>query len=86
VRSLVCTLLDLYLFAIFAVIVLTWFPLQPGGAMDGVNRFLRGITDPVMLPLRRVIPPIQLGGALLDISPIILVLAVQLILKPLICY
>jgi YggT family protein len=83
--QLVCNLLDIYLLAIFAVIILTWFPIQPGGAMDGVNRFLRTITDPVMMPLRRMIPPIQLGGALLDISPIILVLGVQIIIKPLIC-
>jgi YggT family protein len=85
VRILLCNLLDFYVLAIFAVIVLTWFPLQPGGAMDGINRFLRLITDPVMMPLRRIIPPLQLGGALLDLSPLVLLLGVQIVLKPLIC-
>jgi YggT family protein len=79
VPQLVCSLLNVYIFAILAVILLTWFPLQPGGAMDGVNRFLQAITDPVMVPLRRIIPPLQLGGAMLDLSPIVLIIGLQLL-------
>jgi hypothetical protein len=33
---LVCRLLQIYLFLIFARIVLSWFPLNPSGAMAGI--------------------------------------------------
>jgi YggT family protein len=77
--------LQFYIIAIFAVIILTWFPLRPGGVMDGINRFLRALTDPVMVPLRRVIPPLQIGGALLDLSPIVVIFVFQLLIIPVVC-
>ena len=61
-------LLLAYIIAIVLVIVFSWFPMEPGGAGYQVFVFLRRMTDPVLEPVRRVIPPI--GGAL-DLSPMI---------------
>ena len=36
-----------------------------------VTVFLDRIIYPVMLPLRRVVPPLRIGGGLLDLSPIV---------------
>lgn len=38
------------------------------------------IIYPVILPLRRVIPPLRIGGALLDLSPIVLLLGIQVLI------
>ena len=46
----VCILLNLYLMAVFARVVLSWFPLRPDGAMATVAGFLYVVTDPVMNP------------------------------------
>ena len=71
----VAQLIQLYILAIFARIVLSWFPLSPGGPMASVFSFLYTITEPVLGPLRRVIPP--LGG--FDLSPIVALIGLQLI-------
>ena len=73
--AIVYQLLQLYMFAIFGRIVLSWFPVSPGGAMASSYSFLYTITEPVLGPLRRVIPP--LGG--FDLSPIVAVIALQVL-------
>jgi len=39
-----------------------------------VARFLRRITEPVLAPIRRIVRPIQAGGSLLDLSPMVALL------------
>ena len=73
--NLLSQLIQLYIFAIFARIVLSWFPVSPGGPMATVFSFLYTITEPVLGPLRRVIPP--LGG--FDLSPIVAVIGLQIV-------
>jgi YggT family protein len=75
VQSLLATLLQLYTLAIFGRIILSWFPLQPGGGMASVFSFLYGITEPVLGPVRRMLP--AMGP--IDISPIVVILGLQLI-------
>ena len=72
--GIVCTLLTFYLLAVFARIILSWFPLQPGGGMAQVFSLLYAVTEPVLGPVRRIIPPIGMG---IDISPIIVILGIQ---------
>lgn len=74
-NNLVDQLLNLYIFAVFGRVILSWFPLSPGGPMASVYSFLYTITEPVLGPIRRVLPP--LGG--IDLSPIVLLFAVQIL-------
>ena len=83
--GILCTLVQLYVLAIFARIILSWFPISPGGAMASVFSFLYTITEPVLGPLRRILPPLSLGGMGLDLSPIIVIFAIQLFIAPLLC-
>jgi YggT family protein len=86
VIELVCTLAQLYLLAVFARIILSWFPPSPGGGgLNSVREFLFAITEPVLGPLRRIIPPLGMGGMALDLSPIILIIGVQILLAALGC-
>ena len=73
--GLVCILLQLFIIAIFVRIVLSWFSPEPGGAAAAVEGFLRTFTDPVLDPVRRVMP--RMG--MLDLSPLVVLLVVQLI-------
>ena len=81
-KQLLCTLAQLYLLAIFARIILSWFPPNPGGGggLNSVRVFLDSITEPVLGPLRRVIPPLGIGGMALDLSPLILIIGLQVLL------
>lgn len=74
-----CTLLNIYLIAIFARIILSWFPVSPGSALAQVFSLLYTITEPVLGPIRRVIPPIGMGGMGMDLSPIIVIIGVRVI-------
>jgi YggT family protein len=81
VKELLCTLAQLYLLAIFARIILSWFPPNPGGGgLNSVRVFLDSITEPVLGPLRRAIPPLGIGGMALDLSPLILIIGLQVLL------
>lgn len=78
--TIICTLAQLFLLAVFARIILSWFPPSPGGgALNSVRYFLDTITEPVLGPLRRVIPPLGIGGMALDLSPLILIIGVNIL-------
>jgi YggT family protein len=83
-RSLVCLALELYGFAVLAWVVLSWIQVSSGHPLAAVSRFLDKIIYPVVLPLRRVLPPLRLGAAAIDLSPIILLLGVG-ILQRIVC-
>ena len=69
VAGLLSTLILLYILAIIGVMAFSWFPPRDADSPAyQVFVFLRRVTDPVLEPLRRVIPPI---GGVLDLSPTI---------------
>ncbi|MEZ5167917.1 MAG: YggT family protein, partial [Acidimicrobiales bacterium] len=67
--DIICWLLTAYVIVIVVRIILTYFPLDPDGGMAVVAGFLYMLTDPVLRPLRRALPPVRLGGFALDLSP-----------------
>jgi YggT family protein len=73
--TILCALINLYVLAIFGFIILSWFPLTPGGVAYRIFGYLRAVVDPVLTPLRRILP--RLGP--LDISPIILILGIGIL-------
>ena len=77
--NLICTLISVYLLLLFARIVLSWFPISPGGALAQIFSFLYSITEPVLGPLRRMIPPVGMGGMGLDLSPIIVIFGIYVL-------
>ena len=83
--GLLCTALQLYVLLIFLRIVLSWFPVSPDTAMASVAGALIAVTEPVLGPVRRALPPVRMGGMGLDLSPIIVVFGLQLIVLPLVC-
>ena len=73
-REILCWVVFAYILAIVVRMVLSWFPSSGGLATDA-ERWLRTVTEPLLGPLRRAIPPV---GAL-DLSPLILLLFLQII-------
>ena len=77
--ELLDSLLLIYFYAVFVWVILSWIRVSSTHPLGRVQTFLDRIIYPVILPLRRVIPPIRLGGGALDLSPIVLLLAIQLV-------
>ena len=72
-RQYIVLLFGALQFAILIRVLLTWFP-----NLDRSNplvQLLSSVTDPILEPARRLVPPF--GG--LDISPILVLFALQLL-------
>jgi len=67
-------LLGLYSWVIIAAALITWVSPDP---RNPVVMFLRQVTEPVLAPVRRFLPPWKTGG--LDFSPLIVILAIQFV-------
>jgi len=75
-------LLQLYLIVIFVRVILSWFPISPGSVLATVYRLVYSVTEPVLGPIRRVMPGVGVGGMGLDFSPIIVLLLLEIIVIP----
>jgi YggT family protein len=82
--DILCLALQLYVFVVFGRVILSWFPVSEGSALQGVDTFLRMLTEPVLGPLRRAIPALRMGGMAIDLSPMILIFGI-IILQQVIC-
>jgi len=67
-------LLGLYSWVIIAAALITWVSPDP---RNPIVMFLRQVTEPVLIPVRRFLPPWKTGG--LDFSPLIVILAIQFV-------
>ncbi len=73
-RSLVATIVFVFQIALVLRVVLSWFP---SGGPRPLTEILHKITEPVLGPVRRVLP--SFGG--LDLSPVIVILVLNVIVQ-----
>ena len=66
--DIVCWLLTLYFWILLLRVVSSWFPISPQGTAASIVGFLLLVTDPVLVPLRRILPPVRLGSVGLDLE------------------
>lgn len=84
VIGLLVLLLRIYFYAVIVWVILSWIPTSSGHPLGRLNVMLDRIVYPVILPLRRIIPPLRLGGGMLDLSPIVLLIGLNLLMSVLI--
>ena len=63
---------NLWCLAILARVFFSWFGISP---YHPVARFIFRVTEPILAPLRRVIPPI----GVVDITPAVAIVALQIV-------
>ena len=73
--GLVCALLQVYFIVLVARIILSWFPVTPGTPLASIVSILYDLTEPVLGPMRRIIPPV----GMIDISPIVVFFALGIL-------
>ena len=76
VMDIVCVVLTVYTIILFIRVLVSWaflFGFRPpySGPLRTVLDLLDDVTEPVLRPLRALIPPIRAGGVGLDLSIII---------------
>lgn len=70
----VATIVFIFQLAIILRVVISWFP---GASRGPVADVLERITEPVLGPVRRVLP--AMGG--LDLSPIVVIIGLNVLLQ-----
>lgn len=74
ILKLISQLIAAYTFIIFVYVILSWIPTRSGVVAD-IQSALGKLCDPYLNLFRRIIPPI---GGMVDISPIVAILALQI--------
>lgn len=87
ILEIILLVLDLYWWVLIAMIVLSW--LISFGVVNTRNQFVAtvhrivtALTDPLLRPIRRIVPSV--GG--LDLSPIILFIGIYFVRRLIILY
>ncbi|HEU0170987.1 MAG TPA: YggT family protein [Acidimicrobiales bacterium] len=79
--TIVCLIIQLYLLVIFVRIIMSWFPPTPGTTYAQIFEVFDRVTDPVLAPVRAMLPPVRMGAMGLDLSPIVVFLIGTLLLR-----
>jgi YggT family protein len=70
------TVINLYTLVVLLRVVISWFPPSSSQSpMSSVQLWLYKATEPVLAPIRRTLP--SMGG--LDLSPMLLLIALQIL-------
>ena len=85
IRGLLGLLLYLYLLVLFARLILSWVQVfsrewRPKGPVLVLAEGVYTLTDPPLRALRRVLPPLRIGGVALDLGFFVLVLVIYILL------
>ena len=82
--NLIYDLLQIFFFLLIARLVLDYVQMfarswRPTGVVLVLAEIIYSITDPPLKALRRVIPPLRIGGIALDLSFLVVIILVQLL-------
>lgn len=72
--SLVCLAIQIYLLIVLVRVFMSWIPPTPGTTYASIYEVFDRLTEPVLAPIRAVLPPFRAGMMQLDLSPIVLLL------------
>jgi YggT family protein len=68
---------QIYILILIVRAILSWFPYSHDSPLNPVRRVVFVLTEPVLAPFRRIIPPI----GMLDISFLVAIIVIQIIVS-----
>ena len=78
--TLVHDLISIYIWILIITALLSWLPTQNSqGALASAKRVLAKLTEPVLRPLRSILPRPQFGGVGIDLSVLVAVIGLEII-------
>jgi YggT family protein len=79
VLQIICIVLFIYWLILFARIILSWFPPPISGIGRTLWDIVHDLTEPVLGLVRGLLPPVRMGTMGLDLSPIIVFVALAVL-------
>jgi YggT family protein len=73
--NLVHSIISLYIWILIIAALLSWFPAQSSsGGLATTQRIFAVLTEPVLRPLRQILPRPRAGGVVIDFSVLVAVI------------
>jgi len=81
VVNLVNTAFNILYYLLIARVIFSFFALNPYGNsfLAKVKSVIFSITEPILAPLRKVIPLVNMGGGYLDLSPLVALIVLSIL-------
>ena len=79
--SLLLLGLSLFVWALFLLMIVSFIPATSVRPFEQFRYLLIRITEPVLGPVRRVLPMVRLGGVGLDFSPLVVIILVDFLMS-----
>ncbi len=76
-----CLIGQLYILVLLARAIISWFPIRQDSPLVPVVRFLHTVTEPVLAPFRRIIPP----AGMFDLSFLVVFIVLQVVVSQILC-
>ena len=76
-KQVVCATLNIYLLILVARAILSFFPVRPGTGLASVQHVLLQLTEPIIAPVRRIIPP----AGMFDLSFLVVFIVIQIVMS-----
>ncbi|MGA7834629.1 MAG: YggT family protein [Acidimicrobiales bacterium] len=77
---LIHDLITLYIWILIVTALLSWFPARNSqGGLAATKRVLARVTEPVLRPLRAIMPRPSFGGVGIDLSVLVAVILLEVI-------
>ncbi len=84
VRQVLDLLLSIYLFILIGRLIFEWIQVfarewRPTGVILVVAEAIYTLTDPPLRAIRKVLPPLRIGGVAIDLAFLVLIIAVSIL-------
>ncbi len=90
IRELVLTIIQIFYFILLGRIILSFFRAatytNPNPTVEQISQVLYQLTEPLLRPLRNLIPSVKMGMGYLDLSPLLLLIILSIIRNVLIVH
>lgn len=78
--TLVHTVISLYIWVLLIAAALSWFPASSSnGGLAQTQRIFSILTEPVLRPIRQILPRPRAGGVMIDFSVLVAILLLYFI-------
>lgn len=73
-------LISLYIWILIIAALLSWFPIShASGGLAATQRILSAMTEPVLRPIRQILPRPRVGGVGVDFSVLVAVILLEIV-------
>ncbi|HEY8081023.1 MAG TPA: YggT family protein [Acidimicrobiales bacterium] len=74
--------LQIWVLCAVARALISWFPIKYDTAIYRINRGLVAVTEPIIAPVRRMLPAARVGNVGVDLSFLVVLLVIQFLVIP----